>query len=166
MKNHANADVLSRFPRRVSHTGEKMKDVLQISCDESLLDAKKVAMETAKDPFLKKILLFIQVRWPRVIDESVEYHTELKALSDRREQLNCEHGCITWSNRVVIGRLGLLWTGATLDTVGLFWTNMEKLSIMMPNFIYNVWMVFATVNQSTFHNSLNTSNAKIEKRNS
>ena len=34
--------------------------------------------------------------------ESVEYHTEFKALSDRREQLNCEHGCITWSNRVVI----------------------------------------------------------------
>ena len=27
-----------------------------------------------------------------------------------------------------------------------------KLSMMMPNFIYNVWMVFATVNQSTFHN--------------
>ena len=41
---------------------------------------------------------------------------------------------------------------ATLDTVGLFWTNMEKLSIMIPNFIYNVWMLFATVNQSTFHN--------------
>ena len=58
MKNHANADVLSRSPRRVFHTGEKGKeDVFQISCDESLLDARKVAMETAKDPFLKKILL-------------------------------------------------------------------------------------------------------------
>ena len=103
-KNHANADALSRFPRRVSHTGEKVKeDVFQISCDVSLLDAKKVTMETAKDPFLKKILLFIQEGWPRVIDESVKYHTEFKALSDRREQLNyCEHGCITWSNRVVI----------------------------------------------------------------
>ena len=43
---------------------------------------------------------------------------------------------------------------------------MEKLSIMMTNFIYNAWMVFAPVNQSTFHKSLNTSNAKIEKRNS
>ena len=98
-KNHANADVLSRFPRRVSHTEEKVReDVFQISCEESLLDAKKVAMETAKDPFLKKIFLFIQEGWPKVIDESVEYHTEFKALSDRREQLYCEHGCITWSN--------------------------------------------------------------------
>ena len=46
------------------------------------------------------------------------------------------------------------WVGVTVDTffVGLFWTNMEKLSIMMPNFIYNVWMVLVTVNQSTFHN--------------
>ena len=102
-KNHANADILSRFPRRVSHTGEKVKeDVFQISCDESLLDAKKVAMELAKDSFLKKILLFIQEGWPRVIDESVKYHTEFKALSGRREKLNCKHGCITWSNRVVI----------------------------------------------------------------
>ena len=47
-KNHANVDVLLRFPRRASHTGEKVKEnVFQISCDESLLDAKKVAMETA-----------------------------------------------------------------------------------------------------------------------
>ena len=52
----------------------------------------------------------------------------------------------------ILGSLGLLWTGVTLDTLGLFWTNMEKLSIMMPNLIYNVWMVFATVNQSTFRN--------------
>ena len=46
------------------------------------------------------------------------------------------------------------WVGVTVDTffVGLFWTNMEKFTIMMPNFIYNIWMVFVTVNQSTFHN--------------
>ena len=46
------------------------------------------------------------------------------------------------------------WVGVTVDTffVGFFWTNMEKLSIMMPNFIYNVWMVLVTVNQSTFYN--------------
>ena len=35
---------------------------------------------------------------------------------------------------------------------GLFWTNIEKLSIMMPNFIHHAWMVFTPVSQSSFHN--------------
>ena len=67
-----------------------------------MLDARKVAMETAKDPFFKKILLFIQEGWPRVFNDSVEYHPEFKSLSDRREQLNSEQGCVTWGNRVVV----------------------------------------------------------------
>ena len=102
-KSHANADVLSRFPKQVSHPEDNVsEDVFQISCEESLLDARKVAMETAKDPFLKKILMFIQEGWPRMFDDSLEYHPEFRSVSDRREQLNCEHGCITWGNRVIV----------------------------------------------------------------
>ena len=89
-KNHANADVLSRFSKQVSHREDNVseEDVFQIFCEEPLLDARKVAMETAKGPFFKKILLFIQEGWPRVFNDSVEYHPEFKSLSDRREQLN------------------------------------------------------------------------------
>ena len=103
-KNHTNADVLSRFPKQVSHREDNVseEDVFQIFCEESFLDARKVAMETAKDPFFKKILLFIQEGWPRVFNDSVEYHPEFKSLSDHREQLNSEQGCVTWGNRVVV----------------------------------------------------------------
>ena len=100
-KEHANADVMSRFPKEVSHAGEpnECEETFSLTMEEALIDAKEVAQETAKDIILSKIMMYIVDGWPEDLDKNQK---EMKAMFNRKDQLTTEQRCITWGNRVVI----------------------------------------------------------------
>ena len=106
-KDHANADMLSRFPCKVQHpkVHDECYELFEIAMEEAYLDAKLVAKETKADPLLSKVAMFVLDGWPHTM-ENIEAHdvdlSELKCFWNRREQLTLEQGCVTWGNRVVI----------------------------------------------------------------
>lgn len=106
-KEHANADVLSRFPKNVIHSDEQdeCEEFFAVTMDEALLDATLVARETAKDPVLSKIAMYVLDGWPVKRDWLPTKSTddgEIKLFWERRNQLTLEQKCLTWGNRVVI----------------------------------------------------------------
>ena len=100
-KEHANADVMSRFPKKVIHVDEpnECEEAFSLTMEDALIDAKEVARETSKDIILSKIAMYIVDGWPEKIDKD---HKEMKAMYDRKNQLTTEKRCITWGNRVII----------------------------------------------------------------
>ena len=106
-KEHANADMLSRFPRSVPHKEgpDEFHELFSVAMEESYLDARLVAKETRADPILSKVAMYVLDGWPQNLDSIAGHDIDLSGLKcywNRREQLTLEQGCVTWGNRVII----------------------------------------------------------------
>ena len=99
-KLHGNCDMLSRLPQAVVHSNQKdeCEEIFSMSLEESLLDAEIIAQETKKDHILSKVLSYTLNGWP----PSLKINGELKAYSNRREEISLELGCLMWGTRVII----------------------------------------------------------------
>ena len=100
-KEHANADMLSRLPKTVTHSVKEKNefaDMFALTMSEALLDAELVASETKKDPILSKVMEYTLNGWPK----NLKCEGDLRAFWSRRDELSQELGCLTWGARVVI----------------------------------------------------------------
>ncbi|XP_063690927.1 uncharacterized protein LOC134823403 isoform X1 [Bolinopsis microptera] len=100
-KDHANADMLSRLPKSVTHPvreRDEFGDMFALTMSETLLNAELVANDTRKDPILSRVLEYTLNGWPK----NLKCDGDLKAFWTRRDELSHELGCLTWGARVVI----------------------------------------------------------------
>ena len=109
-KDHANCDVLSRFPNLNKGPPGDLKpdecsELFSVSMEEAYLDAKLIAKETKRDPVLSKVALYVLDGWPddiKSVKASDVDVSELKAYWNRRHQLTMEQNCVTWGDRVIV----------------------------------------------------------------
>ena len=101
-KNHANADALSRLPRK---TAEKADDwtqeadqVNRVQVERAPITVPKIREATRGDPALSRAMYYILHRWPTQ-DEIPE---ELKVYYNKQDEFTVEDGCLLRGTRVVI----------------------------------------------------------------
>lgn len=98
---HANADALSRLPLSDAQPEgfSKEPSLFNIQQIESLpVTAAELKRESATDPEVSKVLLYLQEGWPPQVE------ADLKAYHKRRDELTSEVGCLLWGTRAVIPR--------------------------------------------------------------
>ena len=90
-----NADALSRFP--LPDTASSREESMVLLVDDGLIDAKKVALLTSRDPVLSRVLRFVQKGgWPQYTDP------ELSVFERKRLELSVCCGVLMWGHRVII----------------------------------------------------------------
>ena len=86
---NTNADGLSRLPlpTKTAYVPLPEEVVLSLSVvNDAPITATKIAQWTARDPVLSKVLNFVFLHWPSVVDE------EFTAYSRRKDELSVEQG--------------------------------------------------------------------------
>ena len=107
-RDHANCDMLSRFPVDNPHQqgdGHEVNEIFSLTMEQTNLDSYLIARETRKDPVLSKVAMYILDGWPEHIDDILARDVsvdEIRSYWGRRQQLTLEQDCITWGDRVVI----------------------------------------------------------------
>ena len=69
-KDHANCDVLSRFPYRnspIDYGADECTELFHVSMEEAYLDSKLIAKETRREPILSKVAMYVQEGWPNEV---------------------------------------------------------------------------------------------------
>lgn len=95
---HANADVLSRFPVEDEQNLATELPINYFSYTDDLpVSAQEISAETHKDPVLGKVLNYTMNGWPKHNSDE-----NLKDYFSRRRELTVDQGCILWGLRVVI----------------------------------------------------------------
>ncbi|XP_013145464.1 PREDICTED: uncharacterized protein K02A2.6-like [Papilio polytes] len=94
------ADGLSRLPiccNKQSEPTPPEQTYLHCIQDSLCLDYNEIKRETARDPILARVLLYIRDGWPAQCDIS-----NLQPYWNRRKELYEEMGCIMWGRRLVV----------------------------------------------------------------
>ena len=99
---HANADALSRLPRKTKEEGEIDEDASSSVRKLELLltTASQLKEATGNDLTLSKVLLFSKQGWPK--NRTIEKDGNLVPFWHRRMELAVEQGCLLWGGRTVI----------------------------------------------------------------
>ena len=104
-KKHANCDTLSRLPLTTAVPDKcEVEEATEVSCvqqiilDDAPLDAKRVAVETATDPLLSRVMRHVREGWSK--DGNRE--ADMKPWWTRRDDLVVEKECLLWGSRVVV----------------------------------------------------------------
>lgn len=96
-RDHANADMLSRFPVDDCKTASELTINYFSLVDELPVSAKDISEQTRKDPIMSRVYHYVINGWPNHSDDPdiVEYWK-------RRDELSADQGCLLWGIRVVI----------------------------------------------------------------
>ncbi|XP_030838252.1 uncharacterized protein K02A2.6-like [Strongylocentrotus purpuratus] len=95
---HANADVLSRFPvKKESRLASELPVNYFTYTNAMPLSAKDISEETRKDLVLSKVLYHVMNGWPSHCGED-----KLQEYFNRRNELSVDQGCLLWGMRVII----------------------------------------------------------------
>jgi len=95
---HANADALSRLPRRDKDKTAEDKNIFYFSAVDDLpVHASDIARSTRKDPLLSKVREITLNGWPDHIEDEA-----LRPFFIRRTELSEEQGCVLWGRRVIV----------------------------------------------------------------
>ena len=95
---HANADVLSRFPVKKESKLATELPVNYFTYTNSMpVSAKEISEETRKDVVLSKVLHYVRNGWPSHLEDDT-----LKEFFSRRNELSVDQDCLLWGMRVVI----------------------------------------------------------------
>ena len=87
---HANADVLSRFPVKDDKNLATELPINYFSYTDDLpVSAQEISAETRKNPVLSKVLNYIMNGWPKYNPDE-----DLKDYFSRRRELTVDQGCI------------------------------------------------------------------------
>lgn len=94
------ADMLSRHAvkenNKESNVNEDCNYLNLIITQGIPIDAKKIAIETRKEPILSKVYDYLKNGWPE------EPNEQIKPYFNRKDQLTLEQNCILWGYRVII----------------------------------------------------------------
>ena len=93
------ADCLSRAPIMTAPQDIPMpaENILLLeTLQESSLTFKEIAVATAKDNVLKRVMYYITTQWPTTVEP------DLQVYFTRKEELHLCEGCVLWGLRVVI----------------------------------------------------------------
>ena len=95
---HANADVLSRFPVPSEiHLASELSVNYFTYTDDLPVSAKEIRDETLKDPILSRVLQYVMNGWPKQNDNKDQQDYFV-----RRNELSVDQGCLQWGLRVII----------------------------------------------------------------
>ena len=98
-KSLSNADALSRLPRPVTTSSDKLPGDLVHLMDHlsvTTVNANTIKSWTAKDPVLSQVSRYIMGGWPDVVSP------DLKPYQNRSKELSTLNGCVLWGARVVV----------------------------------------------------------------
>ena len=105
-KSLSNADALSRLPRPVTTSSDKLPgDLVHLMDHLSVTTVNAITIKswTAKDPVLSQVSRYIMGGWPDIVSP------DLKPYQNRSKELSTLNGCVLWGARVVVppqGRTG------------------------------------------------------------
>ena len=101
-KNHANADALSRLPRKTAKKADdwtqEADQVNRVQVERAPITVPKIREATRGDPALSRAMYYILHGWPTQ-DEILE---ELKVYYNKQDEFTVEDGCLLRGTRVVI----------------------------------------------------------------
>ena len=101
-KYHANADALSRLPRKTTEEADDWSmegdQVNRVQIERIPITASRIKGATRADPVLSRVLRFVLHGWP------AEENTpeELRYYRAKREEFTVEDGCLLRGTRVLI----------------------------------------------------------------
>ena len=101
-QDHANADALSRLPRKSKLRGEE-SEVEHSSCfnisqiEALLVTASQLGRATRKDPILSRVMQHTHQGWPPKCPDAT-----LQPYWNRRQELSIVGDCLLWGSRVII----------------------------------------------------------------
>ncbi|XP_064653072.1 uncharacterized protein K02A2.6-like [Lineus longissimus] len=96
-KDHANSDMLSRFPVDDCQTATELKINYFSMVDELPVSAEDISEQTRKDPILSRVYHYVMHGWP---DQGKD--PDIVEYWKRRDELSADQGCLLWGIRVVI----------------------------------------------------------------
>ena len=94
---HLNADALSRLPANVATAQDEESSIYHFTLlDELPVTAKEIETATRNDPVLSRVYQYTLSGWPTEIPDN------LKAFTNRKDELSVECGVVLWGLRVCI----------------------------------------------------------------